>query len=98
MEAVPKEAVLCLYHTFVINQFPREARERFAMLMDAYGAKRNLFCISIAALSTDGPQLRLLAYEDGEKTDHLLANCSGHAQWIEWTGLPFSFSISRPGF
>jgi hypothetical protein len=52
--------------------------------MDTYGAKRDLFCISIAALSTDGPQLRLLAYQDGEKTEHLLANCSGHAQWIEW--------------
>jgi hypothetical protein len=84
MEQVPEEAVLCLYHTFVINQFPREARERLATLMDTYGAKHDLFCISIAALGTDGPQLRLLAYQDGEKTEHLLANCSGHAQWIEW--------------
>lgn len=83
MEEVPKDAVLCLYHTFVINQFPREARERFAMLMDTYGAKRDLFCISIGAI-TAPPQLRLLAYQDGEKTEHLLANCSGHAQWIEW--------------
>lgn len=86
METVPQEAVLCLYHTFVINQFPREARERFALLMDTYGAKRDLFCISIAALSTDGPQLRLLAYQDGVKTEHLLASCSGHAQWLEWIG------------
>jgi hypothetical protein len=92
METVPQEAVLCLYHTFVINQFPRDARERFAMLMDTYGAKRDLFCISISALSTDGPQLRLLAYEDEVKSEHLLANCSGHAQWLEWIGLPVSFS------
>ena len=84
METVPEESILCLFHTFVINQFTREARERFAALMDMYGTRRDLYCISIAAISTEGPHLRLLAYENGVKTEHLLANCSGHAQWLEW--------------
>jgi hypothetical protein len=84
VETVPEESILCLFHTFVINQFTREARERFAALMDMYGTRRDLYCISIAAISTEGPQLRLLAYENGVKTECLLANCSGHAQWLEW--------------
>ncbi len=68
----------------MINQFTREARERFAALMDTYGTKHDLYCISIAAISTELPQLRLLAYENGVKTECLLANCNGHANWLEW--------------
>ncbi|HZU67574.1 MAG TPA: DUF2332 family protein [Ktedonobacteraceae bacterium] len=86
MQEVPEEPVLCLYHTFVINQFAREARERFAALMDAYGRKRDLYCVSIDAISTEGPRLRLLAYENGAKIERLLAYCNGHATWLEWLG------------
>ena len=84
MASVPEEAVLCIYHSFTLNQFSSEGRKRLAGLLDEYGMKRDLFCISIAAFQLEHPQLRLLSYQNGVKIEHLLANCSSHGLWLEW--------------
>jgi hypothetical protein len=54
LDGVPENATICVVHTHTLNQFSPEARERFTELMDAHGARRDLYRISIADLFRDG--------------------------------------------
>ena len=76
--------MLCLFHTFTVNQFSPEDRAHLERLINAYGMQHDLFCISIAAINTSYPQLTFLAFENGVKTERVLANCSGHGHWLAW--------------
>lgn len=84
MTSVREETVLCIFHSFTLNQFSSEERKQLAGLLDEYGIKRDLHCISIADFTLEYPQLTLLSYQDGVKTERLLANCSSHGLWLEW--------------
>lgn len=89
MGGVPDDTVLCLFHTFVVNQWPLEARAQLAALLDRYGAQCDLFCITIGARGgTYTHQLDLLSFVSGMKTERTLALCDGHANWIEWLEPP----------
>ena len=83
---VPRDTMLCLYHTFVINQFSPEARERLELLFAQEARRRDLYVISIAWLVGERtyPTLRLLSYQNGVRMEQVLAKCSGHARWMEW--------------
>jgi hypothetical protein len=81
---VPEDALLCVYHTFTVNQFSRAARDRLNALLDAYGAVHDLCCVSIASLGSRQPELRLLTYERGHRRERLLAHCHPHGHWIAW--------------
>jgi hypothetical protein len=81
---VPQESVLCLYHSFVINQFSSEARERLDALFAQTVQQRDLYIISIAWLNDQIPVLELQSFENGRKIEQKLARCSGHARWMEW--------------
>lgn len=84
LASVPEDALLCLYHTFTLNQFSPEAHERFQVLLDTHGATNDLCCVSILSVGADHPELRLLTYQRGQKSERLLARCDAHGQWIEW--------------
>lgn len=84
MASVPKDTTLCLFHTFVLNQFLPEDRERLAALFAGEATRRDLYVISIAWLYGKVPQLELWSYQDGVRTVRKLAVCSGHARWMEW--------------
>ena len=84
MATIPAETTLCLYHTFVINQFSPTAREQLAALFAHEATKRDLYVISIAWQVDEILTLCLISYEDGIKTEKALARCSGHARWMEW--------------
>ena len=84
LASVPDDALLCLYHTFTLNQFSPEARHRFQDLLDTHGATRDLCCLSILGVGGDHPELRLQTYQRGHKVDRLLAHCDAHGQWLEW--------------
>jgi hypothetical protein len=84
MAAIPRDTTLCLFHTFVLNQFLPEARERLAALFADEATRRDLYVISIAWLDAEVPQLILQSFEDGMRTVRKLAMCSGHARWMEW--------------
>ena len=84
MAAVPTDTTLCLYHTFVINQFAPEDRQCLEALFAEEARRRDLYIISIVWLVGEFPSLHLTAYERGVKTEQVLAKCSGHARWMEW--------------
>jgi hypothetical protein len=73
---------VCIYHTFALNQFPREARQRFAELIGEHAAHRDLALIAIEwRESYLSVELALL--ERGARTDLRLANCDAHGSWLE---------------
>ena len=86
MAAIPRDTTLCLFHTFVLNQFLPEDRERLSALFASEATRRDLYVISIAWLYGKVPQLELLSFQNGIQTVRKLAVCSGHARWMEWVG------------
>jgi len=84
LATIPQDMAVCLFHTHAVNQFPREARERLSALIEEHGAKRDLFRISAEWIGTPQTQLELVAFEQGVKTERLLAYVDGHARWLEW--------------
>lgn len=88
LENAPSEAALCVFHTHTLNQFPRDARQRFGEILDEFGARRDLYVVSV---ERHGPQqervgalLELTAYEDGRKSTRALGRCDNHGMWLDW--------------
>ncbi|HET7089463.1 MAG TPA: DUF2332 domain-containing protein [Anaerolineae bacterium] len=82
--AVPRGTPVCVFHTHTANQFPREAREQLIALIEEHGRRRDVYRVSAEWIGTPQTQLELVAYEQGVKTEKLLAYVDGHARWIEW--------------
>jgi hypothetical protein len=85
LASVPEAAALCIYHTFVLNQFPRAARERFGELVAAHAKERDLDLIAIE-WREPYPSVMLTSFEAGRRIERRLANCDPHGSWIEWLG------------
>ena len=87
LAGVSDEMALCVYHTFVVNQFSQDERDQLAALLAAASRQRTIYRVSIEWLRTDHPQLELHIYRDGVEAEHrLLARCEGHGRWLEWRG------------
>jgi hypothetical protein len=85
LAAAPAEAMLCVYHSFTVNQFSPTARERLRALFVEQARRRDLFVISLEG-TRDGvhPRLDLATFRDGVRGDELLATCDAHGAWLEW--------------
>ena len=80
---VPADVALCIYHSFTLNQFAAEARERFVALIAACAAQRNLALIAIEWRESYA-SVDLSLFEEGARTDMRLAHCDAHGGWMEW--------------
>ncbi len=90
LDSVPPDAATCVFHTHTLNQFPQEARRRFGEILDDFGARRDLYVVSIerqgAQQERVGALLELTAYDGGRKTTRALGRCDNHGMWLEWFG------------
>lgn len=84
LASIPTETPVCVYHAFTVNQFPREARERLAALIQAHGRQRDIYRVSAEWIETPQPQLALTAFEQGAGMEKLLANVDAHGRRVEW--------------
>jgi hypothetical protein len=80
---IPSRATLCIFHTFVLNQFSQAARERFDQMLDTFGASRDFFVIGIE-WQEPAPPLTLTTYANGTRSQQTLAICDAHGAWLEW--------------
>lgn len=85
LRAAPREAHLCLFHSFVLYQFAPEARERFSSLLADYSTQRAMSVIGIEWFDGASPTVTLSTFEAGQRADTLLAHCHPHGEWLEWT-------------
>lgn len=85
LSKVPLDMVLCLYHSYTLNQCPQPTREKITELVSEFAQTRDLFRISLEWF--DGqqqPQLELFSYQHGHIENELLAYCESHGRMIEW--------------
>jgi hypothetical protein len=83
LASAPADAGLCIYHSFTLNQFPAEARQRFANLIAEHAAGRDM---ALIALEWREPHatLDLSIFQHGARADQRLAHCDAHGSWMEW--------------
>lgn len=82
---VPDDQALCLYHSFVVNQFSQAGREQLSALLAEQSARRTIYRLSIEWLSSPETQLELRVYAGGAEVEHrLLAYVESHGRWLQW--------------
>lgn len=83
--AIPLGTVLCVYHSYTLNQCPEPVREKIlAGLMD-FAQEKDFFRVSLEWYSGQNqPHLELFSYEEGTVKSELLAYCESHGRTIEW--------------
>jgi hypothetical protein len=77
-----------IFHTHVLNQFSGTARERLTAIMEQAAQRRDVFRLgndmdAWHRKRTSYP-LRLIAYEDGSRSEYHLADCDAHGRWVSW--------------
>jgi hypothetical protein len=80
----PRDAHLCLFHSFVLNQFEPEARERFSTLLAEHSPHQRISVVAVEWLEGVSPSLTLTTFDQGRRIDLLLAHCHPHGEWLEW--------------
>jgi hypothetical protein len=82
---VPQHMVVCVYHSFVVNQFTQAERDRLTALLAELSHSRPINRVSLEWLRTQHPQLELSIFRNGAEAHSMrLARCDGHARWLEW--------------
>ncbi len=84
LETAPGDATLCVYHSFTVNQFSREARERLAALLSEHSARRPIFRVAVESRPEGDAEITLFSYRNGSATTEPLAICNPHGRWLEW--------------
>lgn len=84
LEELSERAAPLVFHSFTVNQFPQEARERFQTIMDVHAQKHGkLYEVSVGWRPGDEfASVSLSEHPGGEPKT--LARCDGHGEWIEW--------------
>jgi len=97
LAAAPPDLPLCIFHSFTLNQFSRDGRQRFAELVTEQARTRDLALIALEALSraTPVPDLTLRIGADAEP--RLLAHCDAHGAWLEWLDAETATNAGRGG-
>lgn len=81
---LPADVVPCVFHSFTLNQFAPQDRDRLTTILAACGTRRDCYRISIEMLQVGAPELRLEQWHAGRHHEALLARCNPHGAWIEW--------------
>jgi hypothetical protein len=84
LEECPTGAAVCVFHSFVLNQFPKENRLALDDLLIATSQNRPAYRVSLEWLEGEFPLLELFSYEDGVMQHEPLAVCDHHGRWIQW--------------
>jgi hypothetical protein len=96
LEQAPRDATLCVYGTHTLYQFPREARRRVFRALQAAAAERPVWFVSCESTGDRCSELRLTEYAGSERETFLLARCSPHGRWLEWSGTPLEAAATVP--
>lgn len=77
--------LLCVMHSFTLNQFTKEEREAFDKVLSVISNNRDIWRISLEWIGTPQPEIIVSSYVSGKKISQLkVAECSGHGEWIRW--------------
>jgi hypothetical protein len=85
LKTIPAEPMLCVYHSYTLNQCPRPVRENILACLDEFSHERDFCRISLEWYAgQDQPHLELFSYHAGRVQSEVLAYCESHGRTIEW--------------
>lgn len=77
--------LLCVMHSFTLNQFSKEDRVTFDETISRLSSDRDIWRISLEWIGTPEPEIIISQYSSGRKVlQQKVAECSGHGEWIRW--------------
>ena len=79
VEEVPGDSALCIFHSEVFRQQPRDVHDKFGGAVAELSKSRDLFW-----LSAEHPNLDLVTFEGGKMTTEHLAKLETHGREFEW--------------
>ncbi|MGG0658564.1 DUF2332 domain-containing protein [Rummeliibacillus pycnus] len=78
---VPMENTVCIFHTHVANQMPKETKESLLTTIEAIGKNRDVFHIYN---NIQDRFLHLDSYVNGVAHKQTIAETEGHGRWFKW--------------
>jgi hypothetical protein len=86
LAATPADAVVCVYHSFTLQQFADESRDRLSSLLTEAARERALCQLSIEGYRREDPyaSLRITDYTEPVPVEQVYASCQLHGRWLEW--------------
>lgn len=84
LSTIPENAAPCVFHTFTVNQFSEEMRERLTNILAEHSEVRPIYRVSIEWIYSEHPLLRLAVFDGGSEEERTLAACDDHGGWMEW--------------
>jgi hypothetical protein len=78
---IPEDTAICIFHTHVANQIPKEAKLRLQEQVKAIGQTRDVFHLYNNMWDT---KLHLDYFMNGKEYNEIIAETDGHARWFHW--------------
>jgi hypothetical protein len=84
--SAPDDATLVIFHSFVLNQFSPEARQRLAEQIVEIGSRRPVHRVGMDMMTKDRQPAEILhtRFSDGDATGSTLGRADHHGSWLEW--------------
>ncbi|MGI2293266.1 DUF2332 domain-containing protein [Paenibacillus sp. GXUN7292] len=79
---IPRDSVLCVFHTHVANQMPEDDKYELIEHIKKLGDERAIF--HLYNNMWDSGQLHLDYYLNGKEYKETLAETDGHGEWFKW--------------
>ncbi|TAH50863.1 MAG: DUF2332 domain-containing protein [Chloroflexota bacterium] len=83
LDSIASDVPVLLFHSFVLNQFSRHAREQYHTMLVEKSAGRQLYDLAMEPKEWPTP-LVLTRYENGTASEETLAFCDHLGRWMEW--------------
>lgn len=85
VSTVPPDTVLCIFHSYTLNQCPENIRDQILRNIEEVAKSREVFRISLEWYGGQKqPQLELYSYTATSTRNELLAYCESHGRSMEW--------------
>ena len=69
LSTIPENAAPCVFHTFTVNQFSEEMRERLTRILVDSSRNRPVYRVSIEWIESESPLLRLAVFDGGNEEE-----------------------------
>lgn len=80
-KSIPRDAVICVFHTHVANQFTQQVKARLFDEISTIGEERDIFHLYNNMWDR---HLHLDYHIDGRAYSHTVGETDGHGRWFSW--------------
>ena len=81
VKKVPDDTIICIFHTHVANQMPRDVKSELFKKVNEIGSYRDVFHIYN---NIDDRKLHMDSIINGKTKKNTVGETDGHARWFDW--------------